>query len=49
MYIFLTVWQTDTASVLMEAIGYINFLQDQVEVVLTNILLVNREQFFKTN
>lgn len=25
MYIFLTVWQTDTASVLMEAIGYINF------------------------
>jgi hypothetical protein len=24
--------QTDTASVLMEAIGYIKFLQDQVEV-----------------
>lgn len=24
--------QTDTASVLMEAIGYINFLQTQVEV-----------------
>jgi hypothetical protein len=26
--------QTDTASVLMEAIGYIKFLQDQVEVML---------------
>jgi hypothetical protein len=25
--------QTDTASVLMEAIGYIKFLQDQVEVM----------------
>jgi hypothetical protein len=25
--------QTDTASVLMEAIGYIKFLQDQVEVL----------------
>jgi hypothetical protein len=25
--------QTDTASVLMEAIGYIKFLQDQVEVI----------------
>jgi hypothetical protein len=26
------IWQTDTASVLMEAIGYIKFLQNQVEV-----------------
>jgi hypothetical protein len=25
--------QTDTASVLMEAIGYIKFLQDQVQVL----------------
>lgn len=33
MYIFLTVWQTDTASVLMEAIGYINFLRDSISSV----------------
>ena len=25
--------QTDTASVLLEAIGYIRFLQDQIEVI----------------
>lgn len=28
--------QTDTASVLMEAIGYIKFLQNQVEVPILN-------------
>lgn len=26
-------WQTDTASVLWEAIGYIKFLQEQVQVI----------------
>lgn len=30
---FMQYVQTDTASVLMEAIGYIKFLQDQVEVL----------------
>lgn len=29
--------QTDTASVLMEAIGYIKFLLDQVEVISISI------------
>lgn len=28
------IWQTDTASVLMEAIGYIKFLHNQIEVFL---------------
>ena len=34
------VLQTDTASVLMEAIGYIKFLQNQVEVFLFSLLLL---------
>lgn len=30
---FRVIWQTDTASVLWEAIGYIKFLQEQVQVI----------------
>lgn len=34
------IFQTDTASVLLEAIGYIKFLQNQVEVIsIPNVLV----------
>lgn len=37
--VFLSYMQTDTASVLLEVIGYIRFLQSQIEVMLLSFLL----------
>lgn len=39
IHVFQYVLQTDTASVLMEAIGYIKFLQGQVEVYISHIFI----------
>ena len=38
-YPFLSLWQTDAASVLHEAMGYIKFLQDQIQVLCSPYLI----------